>query len=292
MEIKKIGSRGILFNLPSQPFSVQIYCIDAPNYLFIIDSGVVLENQMKEVKKYLEENRLLTKPIILIHSHHHLDHIGGSHLIDSIAIIGHSRSSERLQQTIELLEQYDTYRAEIRNLRPPTLTFENKLEFVEDGLELFYSPGHTEDSISCYDKIDKVLFVGDTLVHPLPSINWYELDVFIETLEKYKKIDFDKLVLGHEKVFQDIKFIDVSIEYLKKFKNLEVDFKDFTEVQALMYRWGLVNLAKNLQRAGYNEEAEKFYIKAKEDIENPIIKPTDEGEYEGLMKEITKGLKH
>ncbi len=291
MQVQKIGSRGILFNLPSQPFSVQIYCINSPNYLFIIDTGVVLENQMEDVKQYLVENEFFTKPVAIINTHQHHDHMGGNHLIDAETIIGHSMFPERLKQTIELLVNYEAYKLEIENFAPPTQTFDEKLVFDEEGVELFYSPGHTEDSISIYDKIDKILIVGDTLVHPLPSINWYDLDRFIETLETYKKIDFEKLILGHEKVLEGTEFIDETIEYIKKFKALEVDFTGFTDVHALMYRWGLVNLAKNLKRAGKEEEAKRYLLKAKTDIENPIIKPKDEREYNGLIEEIEKGLK-
>ncbi|OLS32784.1 MAG: Hydroxyacylglutathione hydrolase [Candidatus Heimdallarchaeota archaeon AB_125] len=291
MEVQKIGSRGILFNLPSQPYSVQIYTINSPNYLFIVDTGVVLENQMEEVKKYLEENNLLTKPVIIINSHHHHDHIGGLDVIESKFIIGHTLSSERLQQTIELLENYEAYQPAAKKLKPPNLTFEKELVFADEGVELFYSPGHTEDSISCYDRVDKILIVGDTLVDPLPSINWYKLDRFIETLESYKKIEFNKMILAHEKVLEGTEFIDETIYYIKKFKALEVDFTGFTENHALMYRWGLVNLAKNLMRAGKVEEAKKYLLKAKTDIENPIIKPKDESEYQGLIEEIEKGLK-
>jgi glyoxylase-like metal-dependent hydrolase (beta-lactamase superfamily II) len=290
MQAQKIGSRGILFDLPSQPFSVQIYCINSPNYLFIVDTGVVLENQIEVVKKYLEENSLLIKPIAIIITHQHYDHMGGNHLIDADTIIGHTLYSERLKMTIEMLVNYEAYKPEIEKLLPPTQTFEDKLVFEEEGVELFYSPGHTEDSISVYDRIDKILIVGDTLVHPLPSINWHDLDQFIETLENYKNYDFKKLILGHEKILEGTEFIDETIEYIKEFKALKVDFTGFTDVHALMYRWGLVNLAKNLKRAGKEEEARRYFLKAKEDAENPIIKPKDEREYNGLIDEIEKGL--
>ncbi|MCG3256746.1 MAG: MBL fold metallo-hydrolase [Candidatus Heimdallarchaeota archaeon] len=291
MQVQKIGSRGILFNLPSQPFSVQIYCIKSPNYLFIIDTGVVLENQMKEVKKYLEENNLLAEPVVIINTHQHHDHIGGNGVIESDIIIGHTLSSERIKQTVELLENYEAYKPAIKTLKPPNLTFEKRIVFDEEGVEIFYSLGHTEDSASCYDRVDKILIVGDTLVHPLPSINWHELDRFIETLENYKKIDFNKMILGHEKVLEDAEFIDETIEYIKRFKALDVDFTVFTDVHALMYRWGLVNLAENLKRAGKEVKAKKYYLKAKSDIENPIIKPKDEKEYRGMIEEIEKGIK-
>ena len=290
MKVKKIGSRGILFNLPSQPYSVQIYCIDTPKYLFIIDSGVVLENQMVDVKQYLEENNLLAKPVIIFNTHCHLDHIAGNGVIDSVLIIGHRLSLQGFQDTVDLLNKYDDYKEAAKNIVFPNLVFEDRLIFEDEGIEFFHTPGHTEDSASCYDRVDKVLLIGDSLVSPLPSINWYELDIFIETLESYKKIDFSKIVLGHEIVLEDTKFIDESIEYIKRFKVLEVDFTGFEEYHGLMYRWGLINIAKNLQKDGRNDEAKVFFLKAKEDIDKPEIKPKDESEYNRIIAEIEKGI--
>jgi glyoxylase-like metal-dependent hydrolase (beta-lactamase superfamily II) len=290
MEVKKIGTRGILFNLPSKPFSVQIYCIDTPNFLFIVDSGVVLENQMEKVKKYLEDNNLLTKPVIIFSTHSHLDHIAGNGVIKSQHIIGQEFSLEGYQDTFDLLNQYDDYKIAAKNLVFPNMTFSDKLVFETEAIEFFHTPGHTQCSASCYDRVDKVLLVGDSLVSPLPSINWYELDTFIETLMKYKEIEFNKMILAHELVLEDIKFLDESIEYLKQFKALNVDFSEFTDTHAYMYMWGLVNIAKNFSKAGKEEEARKFLLQAKSDIENPILKPKNEAEYKQFIELIEKGL--
>jgi len=291
MEVQKIGGRGILFNLPSDPFTVQVYCINSPNYLFIIDSGVVMENQLEDVKKYLEENNLLVKPVIIFNTHGHLDHMGGNEIIDSELIIAHHFSNEEFQATIDLLKKYDAYKPAIEKIVFPNLTFKERLCFIDEGVEFFYTPGHTKDSASCYDSIDKILLIGDVLVHPLPSINWPNLDVFIETLESLKKIEFNKMILGHEKVLEDTKFIDETIDYIKRFKELDVDFAGFTDVHGLMYRWGMVNIAKNLKKGGKEEEAKEYLLKIKSEIEEPFIKPTDERELQGIVDEIEKGLK-
>ncbi len=116
------------------------------------------------------------------------------------------------------------------------------------------------------------------------------MDIFIETLESYKEIDFNKLVLGHEIVLEDTKFIDESIEYIKRFKALDVDFTGFEEYHGLMYRWGLINIAKNLKKDGKNDKAKAFFLKAKEDIDKPEIKPKDESEYNRIKIEIEEGL--
>lgn len=291
MSIQKIGSRGILFNLPSKPFTVQIYCINSPNYLFLVDTGVILENQMEEVKKYLEENNLLTKPVIIFHTHHHYDHTGNNWLIESALIIGHHLSLGKFQETVEIFRKYDAYKEAAEQLLFPNMTFSDRLAFVDEGVEFFYTPGHTVDSASCYDCVDKVLIIGDSVVRPLASINWYNLDRFIQTLENYKKIEFNKVILGHEKTSEDNSFFDETINYIKNFKALEVDTSGFTENHALLYRWGLVNIARDFKKHGLEEEAEKFFLEAKTAIENPVVKPKDEEELKQIVELIEEGLK-
>jgi len=291
MPIKKIGSRGILFNLPSNPFSVQIYCINSPNYLFIIDTGVVLENQMEEVKKYLEEHNLLTKPVIIFHTHHHYDHTGNNWVIESDFIISHHLSLGKFQETVELLSKYEAYKAVAEKILSPNLTFSDKLIFEDEGVEFFYSPGHTVDSASCYDVIDKILIIGDSVVRPLASINWHNLDRFLQTLEDYKKIDFNKVILGHEEVSEDRNIFDETINYIKNFKEMNVDTTGFTEDHALLYRWGLVNIARDFKKHGLAENAKKFLLEAKTAIENPVIKPKDEGELKQIKDLIEEELK-
>ncbi len=240
----------------------------------------------------MEENNHLTKPVIIFNTHGHYDHIGGNEIIKSELIIAHHFSFEEFQDSIDLLSKYDSYKSAVEKIVFPNITFKDRLDFVDEGVEFFYTPGHTKDSASCYDSIDKILLIGDILVHPLPSINWPNLDQFIETLESLKTIEFNKMILGHEKVLEDTKFIDETIDYIKRFKELDVDFTGFTDVHGLMYRWGMVNIAKNLKKEGKEEEAKKYFLKAKSDIENPIIKPEDERELKGILAEIEEGLRN
>ena len=108
-----------------------------------------MENQMEDVKKYLEENNLLTKPVIIFNTHGHLDHMGGNEIIESKHIIAHHFSNEEFQATIDLLQKYDAYKPAIEKIIFPNLTFKDRLNFVDEGVEFFYTPGHTKDSASC-----------------------------------------------------------------------------------------------------------------------------------------------
>ena len=86
-------------------------------------------------------------------------------------------------------------------------------------------------------------------------------------------------------------------EYWNEFKDTMKKSKDLE--YKLLDKWNdlcneKINLKevfiqKNLKKNGEEEEAKKFFLKAKSDIENPIIKPKDEQELKGIFKEIEKG---
>jgi glyoxylase-like metal-dependent hydrolase (beta-lactamase superfamily II) len=82
----------------------------------------------------------------------------------------------------------------------PNLVFESELYFPEDKIRIIYTPGHTIDSISVIDEEDKVINVGDNIGDNIeeivPSI-YCEKDLYIDTLLKYREVDFDTCVSGH-----------------------------------------------------------------------------------------------
>ncbi len=59
--------------------------------------------------------------------------------------------------------------------------------FAEEGVEFYFTSGHTEDSCSCFDHIDKTLFVGDNVESPVPHINELNVTAYVSTLEEYLK---------------------------------------------------------------------------------------------------------
>jgi len=85
----------------------------------------------------------------------------------------------------------------------PNVTFDQKLYFPEDKIRLIYTPGHTIDSISVLDEEEGVLNVadniGDSLEELIPSLAVVKTE-YIQTLLKYKELDFDVCVSGHNVV--------------------------------------------------------------------------------------------
>lgn len=82
----------------------------------------------------------------------------------------------------------------------PNLVFEDTLYFPDDKIRIIYTPGHTADSISVLDEEERIINVGDNIGDSMdeivPSVGTSK-DIYINTLLKYKKFDFDTCVSGH-----------------------------------------------------------------------------------------------
>ena len=269
MEVQEIGTRGLLFTFPDfNPFpqisiSIQIYAIIGKNHIFICDTGLGTD-QMKSLKQYLKNQNLDTIPMIVFNSHFHYDHVQGNNAFKSNQIISHILCRERMIQA---------YKEKITSF--PSLVFQEKLIFPEDNIEFFYSPGHSEDSISCYDQADKVMLVGDNLVDPIPLITWHRIDKYLDTLQSYCNSDAKTFVLGHNLVLKDVSFIRDTMKYLQKFKDFNVDTTNFTPSHATWFRWSLIYVAMDLKEKGKEEEAKKYYEYTKQAIQKPEIKPSE-----------------
>ena len=85
-------------------------------------------------------------------------------------------------------------------MRLPSLVFEERLEFFEDRIILFHTPGHTYDSISVYDQAEQVLNVGDN-IGDTPELIIPELecnvDIYRDSVLKYKALNPKMIISGH-----------------------------------------------------------------------------------------------
>jgi glyoxylase-like metal-dependent hydrolase (beta-lactamase superfamily II) len=287
MEVQKLGNRGLLFIFPDfipypqVPMPIHIYVIKGKNFLFICDTGVKKE-QMYMVKEHLTEKKFLSRPIIIFNSHFHMDHIGGNGVFESAEIISHKSCLEKMVKMIKNIKKRNEARLSDKSIAYPKMTFQEKIFFPEDNIVFFYSPGHSEDSASCYDQLDKVLYVGDNLVDPIPFLTWHRLDKYLTTLQNYCNLEIKTFVLGHKSVFNDISFIKESINYIKNFQNFNIDISNFTPQHAAWFRWSFIYIGLALKENGKEKEALKYFEYIKDIIRNPIIKPLIKEELEEI----------
>lgn len=131
------------------------------------------------------------KPIIVINTHSHFDHFWGNCAFPSSMIIGHVWCKQEIEKKgqVDYLEKNSRWQKGKVEIVPPNVTFDKRMIFDDDGVELFHGPGHTRCSISCIDRDDQVLLVGDKVGFPKPSIySGVKVEDFIETLKCTRRL--------------------------------------------------------------------------------------------------------
>lgn len=197
MKIEKIKNRSILFTQSPSSWDLNIHLIMGNKYNYIIDTGLG-SLSIEPIKEYIKNDN---KPIIVINTHYHWDHIWGNSSLQDCIIISHRLCKELIEsEWEEMIHKNKNYLNGEVEICLPNLVFEKELYFPEDKIRIIYTPGHTIDSISVIDEEEKIINVGDnvgdTLDEIVPSI-YCEKDLYINTLLRYKEMDFDTCISGH-----------------------------------------------------------------------------------------------
>ncbi|MBF0224714.1 MAG: MBL fold metallo-hydrolase [Desulfobacterales bacterium] len=154
-------------------FDAKMMGLDEFCGIFIIESNknVLIDTGTKDCSndliEYLKSNNLFPHYIIITHAHH--DHIGSlSAIIDEfgkqeqLTIICSDEGRNRLKNPNEANKYFTNLILDpIENV-----TVMNDGDIINIGdakLQILYTPGHSDDSISIYDTISKTLFPGDLM---------------------------------------------------------------------------------------------------------------------------------
>lgn len=129
----------------------------------IIDPGCYFATEEKALSDFIEQNSL--KPILLLNTHCHLDHIFGNRFVqrkyglslhlhpDEKPVLEYGPTAGQLWQL-----PFDNYDGELLFLNEG-----DTITIGEDELHVLFTPGHSPGSISFYDKEAKFLISGDVL---------------------------------------------------------------------------------------------------------------------------------
>lgn len=197
MKIEKIKSRSIIFTFDSSPdWNLNIHLIMGNKNNYVIDTGLG-SRSMEPVLKYLQPG----KPVIVVNTHYHWDHVWGNAVFCGSPVISHSLCRHRLEDRWdEMLQKHRQYIFGDIQKSMPNLVFDDGLYFPDDGIRIFYTPGHTLDSISVLDEQDGVLNagdnIGDDMEHILPDLEC-DPEILVATLQQYMETDADTCVSGH-----------------------------------------------------------------------------------------------
>ncbi|MCL2375774.1 MAG: MBL fold metallo-hydrolase [Defluviitaleaceae bacterium] len=202
MQIKKISDRNILFcTKENADADVYMGVILGVKHNFIIDTGIG-RDCVDAMLEYIGDD---PKPIVVINTHHDWDHTGGNWVLEGSTIVAHKLCYELMEKNWDMQVQRakdagQYFTGEVRKF-PPNLLFEGVMHFPEDGITIFHTPGHTEDSITVYDAVDKVLHAGDNFgVADGKAYYWGKQEdtvSFCNIIEAYKQYDFEIYASGH-----------------------------------------------------------------------------------------------
>lgn len=248
---------------------------------------------MKEVITYLNQDPAFCD-LVIFNSHSDWDHIWGNcAFLDSI-IIGHVTCRERMQErgAFDLNRQSSLTRGQV-TLKPPGLTFKEEICFEDDDIEFIYAPGHTIDSSICYDRKERVLYVGDLIEDPIPYLDYDRLDIYLETLEMLLIFPADIMISAHSGIVTKDLIIR-NMEYIREvIKGNKRDTRTFGQYEAvhrinlntlLMLRYE--KLAKKMLKNAYDFSS---FWSVPSNLDNISL-----DELEELMKNYLKnpGSKH
>ena len=200
MKPVKITERNIMFTEPmTRDYDLNIGLIRGKKYDFIIDTGLG-SGSVRPLIEYIGSDK---KPVIVVNTHWHWDHIWGNFIFENYLIIGHPLCRELQDKHWEEAVKENMSRISGGTCKYiVNTTFLGSLYFHEDGIKIFSSPGHSGDDISVYDTVDKVLYAGDNIGDTESGIvPWIDTDqeTFQKLIETYNEYDFKHCISGHNK---------------------------------------------------------------------------------------------
>jgi glyoxylase-like metal-dependent hydrolase (beta-lactamase superfamily II) len=149
-----------LFN-PVQENTYLIY--NEEKDCIIIDPGCYYENEQEKLAGFITENQL--KPVLLLNTHCHLDHIFGNKFIaEKYSLTLHIHPLEK-----KLLEMapasglmwnlpFDNYQGNLEYLVPG-----KPINLGNDAIRVLFTPGHSPGSVSFYSPENGFVISGDVL---------------------------------------------------------------------------------------------------------------------------------
>lgn len=217
MKTLQIGKRGTLFEFtPLNKWRLNCYLIEGKNRNYLIDTACGTDDAAKMNDYILKKSP--SKPLIIINTHFHWDHVWGNCYFKNRIIISEKLCREYLLKNWEtMLAENVAFVSGNTELTPPNTVFTKSRAFDDDDIYLFSSKGHTPDGICVYDGVDKILYVGDNIGdsadEPVPEL-MCGADEYENALREMLAFPFVALASGHNEIMNR-DFINVILAKLK-----------------------------------------------------------------------------
>lgn len=213
MKVNRLNSRNTVFSFPELD-QTNVLAIYGEKYTYLCDTFLG-PDAMEEIKDIIKKDGR-SQQIIVFNSHYDWDHVWGNCAFKDSIIVAHEKCRENLDKYFweDFKKNSKFAKGEVVPCFP-NLLFQEKLVFTDDDITFYYTPGHTEDSSTCFDKKTNTLFVGDNVENPHPYVQKNNIEQLINTLQTYIKLNPSYIITGHGKE-GSLDLINTNIDYLKK----------------------------------------------------------------------------
>ena len=203
-----------------------IWHVRGREFDLLIDTGMGLRPLKAEIVQLTE------KPVKVISTHCHFDHIGGAHEFD--CRLGHKLEAEIHRnptmentattgfvraETFKALP-YDGFIAENYFVKPAPLTgYLDEGDVIDLGnrhFQVLHLPGHSPGSIALYEKRTRLLFSGDVIYDGQLYDTVYHSDkvIYRESLNRLKTLNVGTIHAGHDASFDKQRMLELINDYL------------------------------------------------------------------------------
>ena len=146
------------------PFQENTYLLfDETKECIIVDPGCYDNRECLQLADFISDNKL--KPVKLVNTHCHLDHVFGNGFIADTFSLKPEISKQEKPVLDSYLISAKQYGFEAAPSPQPVayLSEGDKITFGNSTLEIFFTPGHSPGSITLYSPAQKFMIAGDVL---------------------------------------------------------------------------------------------------------------------------------
>lgn len=164
-----------VLQLTFNPFQENTYLVyDDTKECLVLDPGCLFPDEKAELQEAI--NHLGLRPVRLINTHCHIDHILGNRFIaDAYGLVLEAHQGEQvvLESGVQVASMYQIPYPEPSPAIGKFINAGDVIQFGETSLKAIFTPGHSPASLSFYCEKDRFLIAGDVLFKN--SIGRYDL---------------------------------------------------------------------------------------------------------------------
>jgi glyoxylase-like metal-dependent hydrolase (beta-lactamase superfamily II) len=231
-EVYEIATNLLVFHEPRHYEATVINLLINKQKGILIDTGCGIGNLRKTVEEITD------KPIVVINTHTHLDHLGSNRQFDEIAMLNHplshhvaEKGAPHRQLQTEILAENLVIQPWPEGFDPRTFCLppfsvshwfkdQERLNLGGEDLEVIHTPGEARDHICLLSRARRILFCGDILLYG-PVWTHLEGGSLPDLITSYRRLmnyfdEFDHLMPGHNQPRLDKDLLPETLEGAEK----------------------------------------------------------------------------